>query len=719
MILTLRPNPRILFVMILCFGLLGCIKEPVTLSRPLLEPAYSEIKASEGNRNQTQLATSAPITGVEGGTPKALTPVPDFLATDTAPISNSMTVAPHSTPLQKGFQRGNHEKIQLNLENISVYDFVNLVLGEVLKVNYSISPDIAKQSDKISLNMSQEMEPEPFYLFALKILAQHGVVIENTPTGYFAKRSSKSHASTEMGDIYFGTDLPFMPEEKKIISVVPVNYLTPSDIRAALLPFLPNKKTLQFFALKKISALGLSGSYGEVDKVLNLLKILDRPYIKDKKISLLTFSYLPVDEFIDEIKEILTGIGIPINSKASPGGVILLPLKPLNALLVISPKQSWLKTVIYWQEKYDTIDALGDKVRMFVYMAKNRPASELLEVLEALTLTDTVKNMPESQAALSTDKIKSTNKIKPANNVPPINGGIGVAINKMTVSIDRGRNALVIAAKPIEYKNIEAILTQLDTLPRQVLAEVTVAEVTLTDQFEFGVEWFFRNEGGKYNTSISTLDGLSIGGSGLNFIVNKLDGNFLTTINANSKEDIIKIVSTPHITVLDGQTATINVGTEVPVVTSETTEPDLGTGSILRNIQYRTTGVNLTVTPVVNSDDIVTMTIAQSLSEAQINTTSSIDSPLILNRSLETVLSLKSGETVLLGGLIGENHSNGSNSVPWISTVPLIGKLFSTESKGYKKTELIVQITPYVLKNSRELDALTQGFKSLIFNDSE
>ncbi len=709
-------KPFILFAAVLYFGLVGCVPKPQPqIERPLFKSAYTQIQAEEAGSAESISPATASVLPTEGKDHKDITPVPDFLVADkTLPdVGSSLTSA---APVAPVWDHGDEGNVQLNLENISPYDFINLILGEILKVNYSISPKVAKSTDKISLNMSEEMTPDEFYRFSLTVLAQYGIFIDKTAEGYFVKKGKRPSQSDKIGDIYFGKHLPVLADDQRLIAVVPVDYLSPGSIPLLVRPFLPPKNSFKFIKLNNFDAFGLSGTYAEVTQILNLLQILDRPYISDKKISLLTFSYLPVKEFIVDIKEILSGLGIPVNSKTTPGGIVLLPLEPLNALLVVSPKESWLKTVAFWLEKYDNIDALGDTPRLFVYTAKNRAAAELLEVLDSLIKGNQAVS-PRQIAGQPQANPPATKKKKPATAVGS-SEGIGRIIGQVLISIDSGRNALVIQAKPAEYKNIEAILIKLDTPPRQVLAEVTVAEVTLTDQFEFGIEWFLRHEGSKYGGALSTTDGLGVGGSGLNFILAKLNGDFLATLNASAGDNLINIISTPHVTVLDGKTATINVGTDVPIVTSESSEEDLN-GSILRNIQYRNTGVNLTVTPIINSDSMVTMTINQSLSEAQTNSTSSIDSPIILNRSISTVLSLKSGETVLLGGLISQNTSSTTTTVPFLGDIPGVGVLFRSDSEGHRKTELVVQITPYILKNSQELDALSEAFRDLTLYEVE
>ena len=254
-------------------------------------------------------------------------------------------------------------------------------------------------------------------------------------------------------------------------------------------------------------------------------------------------------------------------------------------------------------------------------------------------------------------------------------------------------------------------MEKLDTEPKQVLIEVTIAEITLTDQLQFGFEWYLKHTSSDYVGELQTIGGLGIGGAGFTYTLLGTAGKFNMIFNAFAKKNLINIVSTPHLVVLDGKEATINVGTEVPVVSSETTAPDITAGqpSILRNVQYRNTGVILSVKPVITSEDKLNVEISQELSEAQANNISNIDSPIILNRSIKTTLNIKSGQTVLLGGLISENTSRTKSKVPLIGDIPVLGNLFSVNSKGKNKTELIITITPYIIKDSNSLDEIIRS----------
>ena len=280
------------------------------------------------------------------------------------------------------------------------------------------------------------------------------------------------------------------------------------------------------------------------------------------------------------------------------------------------------------------------------------------------------------------------------------------------VAVDENRNALIIYATPKKYKTLESLLKKLDVMPVQVLIEASVAEVTLTDTLQYGLEWFLKNTDQSQTSILRTLGGLGLGSGGLDLSLITDSDKFQMLINALAQENMVKILSSPRVTVRDGKSASIIVGTEVPVITSEATSPDIqseGTSGIIRSVQYRSTGVSLQVTPSVHAKGVVTLEITQEVSEAQANTTSDISSPIILNRTITTEVVAADGQTVLLGGLIKENKSETVTKVPFLGSIPILGYLFKTTSKGFDRTELVIMITPHIIRNTQQIDEMREA----------
>ncbi len=269
----------------------------------------------------------------------------------------------------------------------------------------------------------------------------------------------------------------------------------------------------------------------------------------------------------------------------------------------------------------------------------------------------------------------------------------------------------------------------MDIIPKQVLIEVLIAEVTLGDGTQFGVEWALRSDYAKiggykgvdqvglYNTAIRSLreDGIPADiertvASGLSYV---FDSDRLKVfLFAQADDNKLNILSSPNIMAADNKEARIEVGEEVPIVTSEYIPQDQQRGdSTTRNIEYRNTGVILTVTPRINAMGLVAMEISQEVSKAQALVDDGIQSPVISNRKVETSLVVQSGQTVVIGGLIETFEDSSITGIPYLKNIPLIGFLFGTTNITTIKKELILLITPHVIENINEADIVTREIR--------
>ena len=197
------------------------------------------------------------------------------------------------------------------------------------------------------------------------------------------------------------------------------------------------------------------------------------------------------------------------------------------------------------------------------------------------------------------------------------------------------------------------------------------------------------------------------------------DNELQIKLAALASQNLVKVLSRPTLTVRDGKTASINVGQEVPTLSSQATNTASST-EVLQSIQYRNTGVILQVKPTINARGVVTLEISQEVSEASANTSSDIDSPIILNRQVVTEVVAGDGQTVVLGGLIRENKSSNEVGVPGLRQIPFLGFLFKTNTKSLERTELVVFLTPRIIQSQEQTDAvrddILRGFSNMSFD---
>jgi general secretion pathway protein D len=243
-----------------------------------------------------------------------------------------------------------------------------------------------------------------------------------------------------------------------------------------------------------------------------------------------------------------------------------------------------------------------------------------------------------------------------------------------------------------------------------VLIEATVAEVTLTDDLKFGLQWFFR-AGGPNNFTLSSLatGAVSPVFPGFDYVLNKTSPRVV--LNALSSMTDVNVLSAPQLMVLDHQTATLQVGDEVPIAVQQARSVTDANAPIVNSIELRDTGVILKVTPGVNSTGITTLQIEQEVSDVSRTTSSDIDSPTIQQRKVKSVVSVADGETIALGGLIRENYSKGKDGLPYLSDIPGLGLLFGQRTRSKSRTELLILLTPKVVRNPTEAKAVTDELR--------
>jgi general secretion pathway protein D len=311
----------------------------------------------------------------------------------------------------------------------------------------------------------------------------------------------------------------------------------------------------------------------------------------------------------------------------------------------------------------------------------------------------------------------------------------GETQNRIRIIANRRNNALLVYATPNEYSVIEGMLRKIDIIPLQVLIEATIAEVTLNDTLNYGTQFYL---GGKFAGTLTTAGPLtststtattagsltstvfSVGGTpttiGSNFPGFVLANGIREVINALSNVTQIKVLSAPQLMVLDNEPARLQVGSLVPVLT-QSQQSTLAPGApVVNSIDYRDTGVIMLVTPRVNSGGLVTLDISQEVSDVATLSTGNINSPTFNQRLIRTRVAVQDGQTVGMAGLIRDSDTQGNSGIPVLKDVPVLGTLFSSQTNSRARTELLVLITPHVVKDQRDARALTEDLRHQLIN---
>ncbi|WFT81436.1 secretin N-terminal domain-containing protein [Methylobacterium sp. CB376] len=299
-------------------------------------------------------------------------------------------------------------------------------------------------------------------------------------------------------------------------------------------------------------------------------------------------------------------------------------------------------------------------------------------------------------------------------------GGIGIVA-------DETNNSLVISATRTQYEKILRILGRLDARPTQVLLETVIAEVTLNDKLEFGVQWFLKNGGSRFNlaqsdTAASVASGTSGAGAlvsaamrgvpGFNYLLN--DADFHVVLNALRGVTRVNVLSSPNITVLDNRTARLQIGDQVPIVKQSGQSALAGNAPILNQIELKDTGVILSVTPRVNKNGLVVLDINQEVSDVVPTTTSNINSPTIRQRRVATSVAVSDGHSLAIGGMVQEKAQIGTEALPVLGDLPVIGPAFRNKSDLRVRTELIVFLRPKVIRGTADADRIASDFRDQV-----
>jgi general secretion pathway protein D len=284
------------------------------------------------------------------------------------------------------------------------------------------------------------------------------------------------------------------------------------------------------------------------------------------------------------------------------------------------------------------------------------------------------------------------------------------------VVADEKNNALVIFARPRDYKMIEDVIRRLDVVPMQVILEATIAEVTLNDSLNYGLQFFFKpaNKNSLELSTSSTGTGVPQDITsvlpGFNYVLNT--GSARSILSALSQITHVNVVSSPQLLVLDHQTAALQVGDQIPILTQSAVSVVTTGAPVVNSIEYRSTGVVLLITPRVNSSGLITLDIDQEVSNVKNTTTSTIDSPTITQRRIVSSVVVQDGQTVALGGLIQDSDTRGRQGIPGLEDIPILGLLFSDSTDQRVRTELLVLISPKIIRNGQDALDMTEDLRN-------
>lgn len=607
------------------------------------------------------------------------------------------------------------EEFSLNFEAVDIRDIVQSIMGGYLKESFTIHPQTAGTA---TIRLSRPIPKKDLIPILEMLLRQNGQVMVKEDGLYKIMPAQNGTRGTITPRVAGTTSQ--LPNGYSV-QMIQLKYVGIRDMQRILEPYVTEAGSVRVDELRNLVI--LSGTQRELKHLMEIIDIFDVNFLAGYSVALFQLSsdvkLLSAD--LDKL------FGNAANSPLA-GIVRIIPIERMNGLLIVTTQPQYLEEAKKWIERIDKSGGASGGTRFNIYPVQHGKAEKLAQLLNEIygkagSLVSTPALAPGARpAVISTPPIPG----QPAG-APPAQtvsfGGDGINVSKdVRIMADNDNNMLLIVASPADFEKIEGALKKLDIPTRQVLVEVTIAEVTLTDELKYGIDWFINartgTSNGLTNSTTGTLNtsgglpatpkgplGAYTGGLQL---VNMLGGDIRGLLQAFGNDGKVQVLASPKVMVLDNQKAQIKVGDKISVTTGNQTTGT--TTGVIQTIQYLDTGVLLSVQPRINSGGRVTLDLNQEVSSASADAGAG-GNPNVSTRSFQTSVTVGSGETLILAGLIQRTRVTGSRGLPLLSKIPIIGAALGQQSYKDVQTELVVLITPSVVNNSDEARGVTEELR--------
>ena len=587
--------------------------------------------------------------------------------------------------------------IEAAFNGVPIVAFINEVFGTELGMSFVISPGLQEKTDLVTLRLTSPVPPRQFFNTARQVLQEYGVTIRERD-GVLTFLATQEIESGEVPLLISGRTLPEVPAtHRTVFQLVPLMVARPNQVISMLRDAFPSND-LESSSDAEQNAILLKGTPDRLAQALELIEVLDQPLLRGRHGLIVEPQFLAPEPLASAIEDVMTGEGYNMDNVG--GSALLLPFDDLGKLVVFAQSQAVLDHVTDWIETFDQAHRGEIESGLFTYEVQNTQVADMADTLAQL--------VGDVLGGASGDARERTG----ATGAEP--SAVSVGFGSSPLVVDEKRNLLIFRGSGDEWADIREVVEKLDKPVPSVLIEVMIAEVSLTDEEKTGFDFLFNSGLDRFGVTGGTRGALGLSNQGLSLTLDSA-GQTRAVLSLFYKNDKVAIRSQPKLLVKSGEEASIQVGNEIPVIT-QLSQDNLqvgGSTAVLQQVSYRATGVGLTITPLVQAGGLVDIEISQELSEARPTAATSLGgSPTILSRNLSTSLSLKDGGSLLMGGLISENRSTGTIGVPGLSRVPGLGRLFRSDTFNGDRTELMVMVTPYVVRDHAEGTRLTERLKA-------
>lgn len=606
-----------------------------------------------------------------------------------------------------------------NFEGEPVHAVVKAILGDLLQQNYVIAPNVQGQ---VTLATPRPVNAAQALSLLEMVLGWNNARLVWSDGRYNVLPTEQAIA----GNLSPRTG-PVTDARGYEVRAVPLQFISATEMKKVLEPYArPNAVVNVDNARNMIT---LAGTRSELQNYLRTVQIFDVDWLAGMSVGVFPIQSGEAAQIVDELNNIFgEGGSTPIS-----GMFRFMPLEGQNAVMVITPQARYLREAQTWIERLDA--GGGEGARLYTYEVLYMKAPDLADQLSSVfggggsSSTNDNDAPPSMMPGLEPVRVRSINTPAPdaadpkaraeyaetnQNSASGATSGDGIALGNsedVSISAVEESNALLVRATPGQWESIRRTIERLDVMPLQVHIEAQVIEVKLSGDLKYGVDWYFRNlvpdtllEGGIVD---AFDDKNSLGGGLWNFV----GGDTAAIVTLLDKVSDVRILSTPSVLVRNNAEAKLDVGTKIPVNSTSFNpingDPGTGDGTYTQ-VQYLDTGVILTVKPRISRDGTVFMEIDQEVSSpGQLGAGGNRE---VDSRNLVTEAAIKSGETVMLAGLILDSQSTGSRGLPGLSRIPVIGGLFGTQTQNSLRSEVVILVTPRVIRDPAEARKLTDEY---------
>lgn len=620
---------------------------------------------------------------------------------------------------RRGARQSATGDITLNFEKADLREVVQTVLGQLLDENYILDPAV---KGTVTIQTGKSLPKADLLPTLETLLRMNGAAMVLVDGIYRILPLSKAIQGQQVPRLADGSaPIP----AGYALQVVPVKYIGVREMAQILQPLAPVNSVIRVDATRNLLVLG--GTGGELASMLETIQLFDVDWMEGLSVGFFPLKYAKVSTVTKELQAIVGSM----DSNPLEGMFRVVPVDEAGGILVVTPQKRYLDRVAEWIPRLDRVDSQesGTGQKLYVYRVQNGEAVELADMLQQLFSASGATQKKSKSAEVAPGKTKKTlssstdseSKSLSTTSVARMTffgAGGSEAKSEIRVVADDKHNSLVITATPSQYANMLDALEKLDVRQLQVMVEATIIEVALQDEFKYGLQWAFNSDvGSNYlgegvlSSTTSTVLGNTL--PGFNFSVLRSASDVRAVFNALAEDSLIRVLSSPSVMVLDNETASIQVGDEVPIVDQQRQSTTDSDSPIINSISYRETGVMLEVTPRVNPGGLVTLDVTQEVSDvSDVVASSTSGSPTISTRKITSTVAVKNGEVLVLGGLITDRDNEGTSGLPFLSKLPLIGWLFGQESTFSKRTELVVVLVPTVVFNSDDNRQVVESFRA-------